>query len=187
MYDGQTDGAAAPYTESSAASPVNAYGRTKLDFEQALAQRRHAVVLRSSLILGPPTPEKCRKQSFLQFCDGKFADGCAADFYVDEYRSVVHVADVVEVIRRFVHGGATTAPGVYNMGGPERVNRYEVALAVCRHRGYDVTLARRAHRSAISANLVPSPPDITMDSSRVAEVTGLSFATLDEMVRRSFA
>ena len=66
VYDGQTDGAAAPYTESSAASPVNAYGRTKLNFEQALAERRHAVVLRSSLILGPPTPEKCRKQSFLQ-------------------------------------------------------------------------------------------------------------------------
>ena len=63
---------------------------------------------------------------FTQFCDGKFADGSAAEFYVDEYRSVVHVADIVDVISWFVHGGATRAPGVYNMGGPERVNRYEV-------------------------------------------------------------
>ena len=73
VYDGQTDGAAAPYTEASPASPLNAYGRTKLLFERALAERRHAVVLRSSLILGPPTPEKCRKQSFLQVCPDAIA------------------------------------------------------------------------------------------------------------------
>ena len=57
------DGLAAPYTETSAAAPVNVYGQSKLSFERALtaALPSRSVCLRSSLILGPPTPGRCRK------------------------------------------------------------------------------------------------------------------------------
>ena len=59
------DGLSAPYSESSAVNPINIYGQSKLSFELAVraALPDRSVCLRSSLILGPPTPARCRKQS----------------------------------------------------------------------------------------------------------------------------
>ncbi len=74
------------------------------------------IVLRSSLILGPRTVGTCRKQSFVQFCDEKLATDTGADFFADEFRSCVAVADLLRAITWAISGGAYNAPGIYNAG-----------------------------------------------------------------------
>jgi dTDP-4-dehydrorhamnose reductase len=88
------DGTSPPYTEASAASPINLYGRSKLRFESALREARpdRSVCLRSSLIVGGRTPGRCRKQSFLQFCDERFASATPTEFFSDEVRSSLATA-----------------------------------------------------------------------------------------------
>ena len=108
-------------SESSPAEPVNLYGKAKLQFETALQQAlpTRSISLRSSLILGPPTPGRCRKQSFLQFCDEKLGAGEKVNFFGDEVRSVVFVADIVRLLSWLIKGGvAAGCVGVHNMGGP---------------------------------------------------------------------
>lgn len=154
------DGVSAPNVEGSPAEPVNVYGQSKLAFEKALqaALPSRSACLRSSLILGPPTPGRCKKQSFLQFCDERLASATPTDFFSDEWRSVVAVEDIVATLRWFIDGGAHRAPGIYNMGGPDRVNRVDVALSVARARGYSEHCVNAVARSAVVSGGPRSPP-----------------------------
>ena len=192
------DGLRAPYLESSPAEPVNTYGRSKLAFEAALQAvvPGRWVALRSSLILGPKTPGRCKKQSFLQFCEERLAAGTPTDFFSDEVRSVVWVGDIVEVIIALLRGGVTAeASGAYNMGGPANVTRVDVATAVATALGHPAELVVAVARSSLpaAANAVASPPDISMNSAALRLLTGSCCfdiglnTALSDMVRKAFA
>jgi len=93
-------------------NPANVYGRTKLSFERALLATPGGghVALRCSLVLGPPAPMGGAHPTFLQFVEGRLNDSIPTDYYVDEWRSCVHVDDVVRAMRHFLddvlyHGG----------------------------------------------------------------------------------
>ena len=71
------------------------------------------------------------------------------------------------------------------MGGPERVTRVEVAEAVAAQGGYDAPqLIRPVARSSLppAARAVASPPDISMDSTKLRSLTGHPATRLAEMV-----
>ena len=174
------------YSESDVVKPVNTYGRTKLQFEEALLQLMpgRSVILRSSLILGPPTLKRCKKQSFLQFCTSQFAKGEVTDFFSDEVRSVVYVCDIVKVIEWFILEPASSwCAGVFHMGGPTDVTRVDVARAVAAAGGFDCSsLIRSVERASLAPSEVASPPDLSMDSSKLVELTGFPRTTLLDMV-----
>jgi hypothetical protein len=70
------DGSRARWREDDSAAPLNAYGRTKLAGERAVAARwpNHAI-LRSSIIYGPEPPVPVSRPLFLQFVDAQLAAG----------------------------------------------------------------------------------------------------------------
>jgi dTDP-4-dehydrorhamnose reductase len=81
--------------------------------------------------------------------------------------------------------------GVYNMGGPNGVSRVDIARQLASWREHDTDLIRPILRFAADALEqatveVPSPPDITMDSRRLARLTGVEFRALAAAVRSSF-
>mmetsp|Transcript_59089 Transcript_59089/g.175676 ORF Transcript_59089/g.175676 Transcript_59089/m.175676 type:complete len:321 (-) Transcript_59089:321-1283(-) len=179
------DGRSAPYREEDTTEPVNVYGETKLGFERdILSKRTGNVVLRSSLILGPETPFRCRKQTFLQFVRERLERNVETNFYTDEYRSAVYVGDVVRVIQYFLNNGIGEGEsGVYNMGGSTRVSRMDIAQAVARHCNLDVSCAKGIARASLQPGNVPSPLDITMDMSKLERVTGIKMKGLDEFAK----
>ncbi len=180
------EGVSAPYVETSPTEPVNAYGRSKLEFERAVlaALPRRSVCLRSSLILGPPTRGRCRKQSFLQFCDERLRLDEPTDFFSDEFRSVVSVEDIVLILLWLIDGGVTAAPGVYNMGGPERLTRVGVAEAVARAKGLPADRIRPVERAKLPAapGAPRSPPDLARDSSKLVAASGITLRPLSAML-----
>ena len=207
------DGTSAPYAEATGATaPVNAYGKSKLAFEKALAARlpaRH-VSLRSSLIIGPPAPRRCNKpRSFLQDCEKLLSSAEGAAFFSNEMRSAVSVRmltsrrgpaalnthslrrlrsqvdDVIAVIAWAIDGGTTAHPGVYNMGGPESLSRVDIALAVAKHRGLPRGRVHAQPRPADGP--VRSPLDITMDSGRLHAVSGIRMRSLARTLPTAFA
>ena len=182
VYDGEH----APYTETNEALPVNVYGQSKLDFEREIFRRapNRSVALRMSLLLGPQAPKRSQKKnSFLQDCDRMLASGKPHDFFDDEYRSVVALDDVLAVLRWAIDGGALSSPGVYNMGGPERPSRVDIARAVARHRGHSEAGIRGMPRPPPVRGGVKSPPNIAMDSSKLERAAGVRFRPLSEMLR----
>ena len=180
------DGSNAPYVETDEAKPVNLYGQTKLEFERLLMDKcpTNAVALRSSLIIGTETPFQCRKQTFLQFVHDRLQKQEETSFFTDEFRNVVYVGDICRVIRHFIDNGiGERAAGVYNMGGADRVSRLDFAEAVAKHCGLETTCAKGVARSSLPPGPVASPPDISMDSSKLEQATGIKMLGLADIIK----
>lgn len=176
-------------TERGGLNPANVYGQTKLELEQYLLQSIRSstsnaclcFALRSSIILGPEAPiaPDCAHGTFLDFCRSRGEGKQPTTFYTNEYRSVVRVDRVVDtidgIIARKVLGMGTEEGSndnddddedysrrtvIYNMGGPCRVHRMDMARAVFDRFGYDPELLLATEQKSPQ-----SPLDISMDSS----------------------
>ena len=182
------DGTSAPYSNNALPNPVNVYGTTKLQMELYIkANFDRCVVLRSSILLGPDAPY-CDKahNTFVQFC--KSRQGQHTTFYTDECRSVCGVKDATRVLQYFVRNhGQHHQTEVFNMGGPERVSRWDMATAVARHCGFD---AEPHFEKALKADQptgpMASPLDISMDSGELSKVTRVQMRPLSEVLEETF-
>lgn len=206
VYGG--DPAQAPFAEADATEPVNAYGRTKVALERHLRDRHagRSVLLRSSLILGPPAPiaPGLAHETFLQFIASRGRQETTTTFYTDERRSAVYVRDVVACVERCLRGAAAgcdarvgaVPAGVYNLGGPASHSRLDLARAVFDRLGYEALYLRGARRAdeppppAAGAGgtgvAAQSPLDISMATDKLRAATGLAMTDLSTMVAATF-
>ncbi|MEW5300359.1 MAG: hypothetical protein WDW36_003295 [Sanguina aurantia] len=169
------DGSHALSTEEQACHPVNVYGRSKLEAEQAVqAAWPHHVILRSSIIYGPPPPQPVSRALFLQFVEGVLRDQRQTSFFDDEWRSPIFVGDIVKVCDKLL--GMASLPAerkTYNMGGPERLSRVDMAHQVAEARGFGSRCILPASASSVDRG-VASPADISMDSSELSKLLGMA-------------
>lgn len=163
------DGTKSWWKEADPTEPVNAYGRTKLEAEQFLEKEwpKH-VVLRSSIIYGPQSPAPVSRSLFVQFIDSALGSGKETTFFEDEFRCPVYVRDIVTLVRRMVESSLPPPHKVYNLGGPQRLSRVDMARFVAGARGYDQALIKPVPSASVQRG-VASPPDISMNIMRLME------------------
>ena len=114
------------------------------------------------------------------------ADRAAVAFFSDEWRNPVFVLDVCRVVERFLCGtaGKGALNRVYNMGGPERLSRADMAEQLAEVRGHDRRRIRRCPAASIAgARGVASPADISMDSSALAAALDFTFTPFAAALR----
>jgi nucleoside-diphosphate-sugar epimerase len=170
------------YTELESAEPINIYGTTKLQMEEYLGENFSAVVLlRSSIIVGPLAPLGGAHDTFLHFCAS--LENKETTLFVNEYRNIISVNDVISTITWFLYNPSKKHAGIYNMGGALRLHRLDMAKAVFAHFDY------HDDNVLISAEQISplSPLDISMDSSKLQQVTGIqTVQSLDKLVELTF-
>lgn len=163
---------------------------------QSLTPHASSVILRSSLILGGPTPftNGCKKgsfPSFLQFVEGRLKSSTPTDYFTNEYRSMVHIEDVLRALLHFTQqaisdSGRKTAVRTYNLGGSERVNRYDLATKMASHLKLDNSCVSGVERPEEGGG-VPSPPDISMNVEKLTSELGVNkLGGLDEIIKSTF-
>ena len=187
VYDGKDNVNLYKENEKEGLHPVNVYGRTKLEMEEYLLQKQKQhkqqqqqksssmlFALRSSIMLGPKAPIQPNgvHGTFLDFVKSRGENNQETTFFTNEFRNVVKVDFVLQTIndiitKRIVMNNDNTCsatadpmPVVFNMGGPERVNRMDMAKAVFTKFGYDHKLLLPTKQTSPL-----SPLDISMDSS----------------------
>ena len=185
-------GTKAPYLETSEAGPVNVYAQSKLDMENLLMndedRAKPTVCLRSSIILGPEAPFGGAHKTFLHFCQSR--KGIETTFYTDEIRSVIAVKDVVNILLHFydrVKSGKDFESNIYNMGGSDMASRMDMAIAAAKECGFSHDVFIAAEKAKQQAGDVPSPLDISMNSSLLEDYVGWKFSGLDTIVKETFA
>ena len=190
---------------------MNVYGRTKLAFEKVLLNEsptndkqpqlsdthNGSVILRSSLILGPATPlsNGCKKgafPSFLQFIDSRLRSSTKTDYFVNEFRSVVYIDDVIRAIKHFLYHALTNDKAdlsktrVFNLGGSTRASRIDIALEVASVLKLDASKANGVNRP-VDGGGVPSPPDISMNVDKITNELAVSkMMGLNDIVEGTF-
>ena len=164
------------YDEHSVAKPCNIYGQTKLDMEQYLQTNyKDSIILRSSIILGPKAPYIPAHDTFLHFIAGRDEP---TTYFTNEIRSVVSTQHVCTTLQWMVDHYASSSPapsgGVYHMGGPAAVSRYDMALAVLQHLKSNKQLAVQAKQTNPR-----SPLNISMSSQKLFELTKIEHIPVD--------
>lgn len=138
------------------------------------------VILRSSIIYGPQSPVPVSRVLFLQFISSGLRQGKSATFFEDEFRCPIYVKDILKIVRQLINQQDTLQHRLFNMGGPERLSRLEMAYITAECWNLD----RQYIIPALSASVkrgVTSPADISMDSSLLQqELKGVHFTRLQD-------
>ncbi|CAN7284000.1 SDR family oxidoreductase [Trinickia sp. LjRoot230] len=175
------DGTRAPYREDDAPCPINAYGRSKLEGEKALADTTNfGCVLRLPLLFGHITDwQESAVTSLVPAVLASAAPG-AAPVLMDAWatRYPTFTDDVAHVIRQLLERTASgnAVCGLAQWSGDEPMTKFDIATRLAR--ALDVNA--RLTASNTDAGATPRPRDCHLDSSRL-EALGIGRRTPFDM------
>ncbi|KAM0906564.1 hypothetical protein ACQ4PT_016700 [Festuca glaucescens] len=185
------------YKEEDEMLPVNMYGKSKVAAEKFITEKcSNYAILRSSIIYGPQTISPVDKSPYsvsnykvhalwMQWMDDVLSQGQEVNFFNDEYRCPVYVKDMVDVILSFTKSWLSDGKKVQvllNIGGPDRVSRLQMAESVANVRGYSHSTIKSVPASSVNRG-VASPPDISMDITKLTQMLGIQPITFHDGVR----
>lgn len=168
FYFASTDlvfaGTAAPYDYTALPDPLNYYGQQKAEAERRIMDIHPvASILRLPLLYGY-TPGR---SNFLTTWVEQLRQQQAVAAFTDEYRSPLYVRDAVRAILQLVR---QRKMGVWHLGGPERLSRYEMARQVAQAIDADANLVLPTKQSEILLQ-TPRPADVSLTDSKAGPAT----------------
>jgi dTDP-4-dehydrorhamnose reductase len=162
------DGSAPPYRIDDRPAPLNAYGRSKLEGERALAESTDfGCVLRLPLLYGPIVEwSESAVTSLAPAIAASSASGASPapmDAWATRYPT--YTPDVAYVIRGMLERRAEGEAicGIAQWSGDEPMTKFEIASRIARALGVDARLEPQTAR----ADATPRPRDCHLDSSRL--------------------
>jgi dTDP-4-dehydrorhamnose reductase len=128
------DGVDGPYDESSSPNPLSAYGRAKLDAEQALADAlgEALLIVRTSWVYGPERQGK----NFAYQLATALREGRPMVCPSDQVSSPSYGPDVARAVVALVEADRS---GLVHVAGPEVIDRVRFALALAESFGLDAS------------------------------------------------
>ena len=159
------DGARSWYREPDPADPINIYGKNKLEAEQYVLQNpRHTAV---RIVLTAGTSEHGNR-SFVEDMCRAVRNGGNMTLYDDEFRCPLPAGAIVRAIWELLD---RDQPGLYHLGGCERLSRWEIGQALLpwypELRGRLIQGSSRDHQGA------SRPPDLSLSCDKLQRL--LSF------------
>ena len=142
----------APYRETDPLAPVHQYGREKAEAELAARQRCEGATIVRTTLLYDGRGGSTHEQAVIAGAD----PASTIRHFTDEYRSPVHVADVASgIVALLDHPQLATV----HLAGPERLSRFEFAVALAPRLGVDPALVRPG---LAADHPEPRPRDVAM-------------------------
>ena len=117
------DGSTGWYAEDAQPNPINVYGRTKLAAERKVLENASHTVVRIVLTAG--TSEN-RDRSFVEDMSRTVKSGQSLTLYGDEFRCPLPAGAVARALWELAE---QDKPGLYHLGGSERLSRRRVVEA----------------------------------------------------------
>jgi dTDP-4-dehydrorhamnose reductase len=114
------DGKASWYSETDEPNPINVYGQTKLEAEQAVLQNPRHTVVRIVLTAGTSATGD---RSFVEDMCRAANAGKDVPLYADEFRCPLPAGVIARAVWELVD---RKQPGLYHLGGSERLSRWEI-------------------------------------------------------------
>jgi dTDP-4-dehydrorhamnose reductase len=161
VFDGRTGW----YGETDEPNPINVYGKTKLEAEQAVLQNPAHTVVRIVLTAG--TSERGDRSFVEDMCRTAKA-GKDVTLYADEFRCPLPAGVIARTIWELVD---RKQPGLYHLGGSDRLSRWEIGEALLPW--YPELKGRLVKGSARNHIGSPRPSDLSLRCDKLQRL--LSF------------
>lgn len=169
------DGTGAPYGEHAAAQPCNAYGRSKLLGEHALAAAcpRH-LIIRTAWVFAP------QRRNFAQAVLRRAASGKPVNVVDRQYGSPTPAAAVARAIVQLLPHLAADAPpyGIYHFGGQSSSRHQFAAALIAQARAQGLLPPDTPDPVAVAdyPAAAPRPADTRLDCTRIQRTFGIAQA-----------
>jgi dTDP-4-dehydrorhamnose reductase len=157
------DGRAGPYGEDDRVNPLSAYGRTKLEGEEAVrAEDSRSLVVRTTVVYGPEE----HGRNFAYQLLGRLRRGETMAAAQDQVSSPTYNADLATAVIELVGGGAE---GILHVAGPEIMDRATFARRLAAAMGLDPAAIRPVATSSLGQR-APRPLDAGLRVDRLREL-----------------
>lgn len=175
------DGEHAPYCESDPPAPVSVYGQTKLEAESSVLKTAQGIVLCLALVSGPTLNGRTK---FFDQTLAKLRGGETVTCFEDEWRTPVAASAIARAVARLIDH---PMPGLYHLGGPQRMSRYDMAVRLASVIGADESLVQANHRADVQSP-EPRPRDLSLNSDKLRDLLGDDiFPTYEQGLREMLA
>jgi len=173
------DGHKGDYSEADTPAPINYYGRVKLLGELEITNYwSQYVTLRIGTLYGRGHEFR---RNFYEKLETDLVRGLSHDCIFDQYRTFLLVDDAVDAILRFIENRQTK--GLFHLGGPERVSRFDFAAKFCSVAGLSTNLLRKVRLA--DANLAAvRPADCSLNSDKIKRTLDLTPTPLEPAFRK---
>lgn len=129
------DGKNGPYNESAKPNPVGYYGRTKLASENTLKiSGINYTVLRTNVLYGIA---KKSRPDFVKWVVNKLRNNEQIRIVTDQINNPTFIDDLVQAINQVIEFRKF---GIYNIGGPEFLSRFDFTLRIAEYFKLDQSL-----------------------------------------------
>jgi len=161
VFDGQRGW----YQEEDEPNPINVYGHTKLEAEQRVVHNPRHSVVRIVLTAGA---SQQGNRSFVEEMCRVARNGQRMTLYGDEFRCPLPAGAIARAIWELL---ARDVPGLYHLGGRERLSRWEIGQAVLPwYSELRDCLIEGSSRTHVGA---PRPADLSLNCDKIQSL--LSF------------
>ena len=168
------DGTQGGYVESDQVNPLNVYGQTKAEAEQVVLQNPAHSVVRVALTAGTsPT----RDRSFVEDMVRAAVNGTRLTLFTDEFRCPLPAGVIARAIWEMIEHDR---PGLYHLGGSERLSRWEIGELLARW--YPQLRPCIQPGSLADYQGPPRPPDLSMCSDKIQQLLSFRLPGLRQWV-----
>ncbi len=170
------DGSKSWYAESDAVNPVNVYGETKAAAERIVGSNPRHTIVRIALTAGTSLTGD---RSFVEdMC--RTARHHHLTLFTDEFRTPIPAGAVVRAIWELV---GKDEPGLYHLGGSERLSRLEIGEALAR---WFPEFASRIEPGSVKNYHGPKrPADLSMRCEKIQQLLSFPLPGLREWVSKT--
>lgn len=180
--DAVFDGAGRGYKEDDLPAPLNYYGRTKMEAEEAVLKAHpRAVVIRISLVLGYPVVSG---NSFFASLESKLKDGKEVVTPTFEVRTPVDVVTLSECVLELCENGYA---GRLHIGGTGSISRYDLSCKLAQRMGYDPALIRPQSEPENKPGRAPRHNNGIISVAKAQGLLKTRLLSVDETIDRAFA
>ncbi len=175
------DGKKGMYIEEDEPGPVNFYGKTKVEAEEAVKEYEYDwAIVRTILVYGKP---QSGKDNILTVVKKKLEKGEEYKVVNDQLRTPSYVEDLASGIISVIERKAT---GIYHIGGADVLTPYQMACAVADHFGSDLSLLKEA--TAANFSQPAKRPFITgLNIDKAKKKLGYEPLSFAEGLKKTFA
>jgi dTDP-4-dehydrorhamnose reductase len=159
------DGRQGWYVETDRINPINRYGETKAVAEEIVLSNPRHMVVRLALTAGTSSTGD---RSFVEDMRRSAGRDQRLTLFTDEFRSPVPAGVVARAIWELI---GQKRPGLYHLGGAERLSRMEIGEALTT--SYPELASRLQSGSVAAYHGPPRPPDLSMRCDKIQQL--LSF------------
>jgi dTDP-4-dehydrorhamnose reductase len=176
IFDGDTG----MYKEEDAPRPVNYYGRTKMDAEEAVKEYEHNwAIVRTVLVYGK---NHSGKDNFLSIIKNKLENGEEYSVVDDQIRTPTYVEDLAKGIVAMIE---KKAKGVFHISGNEMMTPYQMAIKTAEYLELDKSLLKKVTAISFSQPAKrPSRTGFVIDKAR--RELGFEPISFEEGLKKTF-